>query len=51
MLRTDVFFLLMGVLCLLISLTAGMALSVAHDYQLALLHAGLGLIGFGSMRS
>src|SRR4051812_48946221 len=39
----------MGVLCLLIGLTAGMALSVAHDFQLALLHAGLGLIGFASL--
>ena len=39
MLRTDVSFLLMGVLWLLISLAAGMALSVAHDFQLALLYA------------
>jgi len=49
MLRTDISFLLMGVLCFVISLTAGVALSVAHDFQLALIHAGLGVIGFASL--
>ena len=49
MLRIDLSFLLLGVLCLLIGLTLGIGLSVAHDFQLALLHAALNLVGFASL--
>ena len=49
MLRIDVSFLLLGVLCLLIGLTLGIGLSVAHGFQLALLHAALNLVGFVSL--
>ena len=49
MLRIDVSFLLIGVLCLLTSLMLGIGMSSAHNFQLALLQANLNLFGFVSL--
>ena len=49
MLRIDVSFLLMAVLCLLIGLTMGIGMGVAHDFQFAPVHAHLNLVGFVSL--
>ena len=49
MLRIDVSFLLMAVLCLLIGLMMGIGMGVAHDFQFAPVHAHLNLVGFVSL--
>ena len=49
MLRIDVSFLLLAVLCLLVGLMMGIGMGVAHDFQFAPVHAHLNLVGFVSL--
>ena len=46
MARIDVSFLLLAVLCLLVGLSLGIGMGIAHDFQLAPVHAHLNLVGF-----
>ena len=46
MLRIDISFLLLAILCLLIGMTMGIGMGVAHDFQFAPVHAHLNLVGF-----
>ena len=46
MVRIDVSFLLLAALCLLVGLSLGMGMGIAHDFQLAPVHAHLNLVGF-----
>jgi len=46
MARVDVSFLLLAVLCLLVELSLGIGMGIAHDFQLAPVHAHLNLVGF-----
>jgi hypothetical protein len=46
MARIDVSFLLLAALCLLVGLSLGIAMGIAHDFQLAPVHAHLNLVGF-----
>jgi hypothetical protein len=46
MARVDVSFLLLAVLCLLVGLSLGIGMGIAHDFQLAPVHAHLNLVGF-----
>jgi hypothetical protein len=49
MLRIDVSFLLLAVLCLIVGLTMGIGMGIAHDFQLMPVHAHLNLVGFVAM--
>ena len=46
MARIDVSFLLLAALCLLVGLALGIGMGIAHDFQLAPVHAHLNLVGF-----
>ena len=46
MARIDVSFLLLAALCLLVGLSLGIGMGIAHDFQLAPVHAHLNLVGF-----
>jgi hypothetical protein len=46
MVRIDVSFLVLAVLCLLAGLVMGIGMAAAHDFQLAPMHAHLNLVGF-----
>jgi uncharacterized membrane protein len=46
MARIDLSFLLLAVLCLLVGLSLGIGMGIAHDFQLAPVHAHLNLVGF-----
>jgi uncharacterized membrane protein len=46
MTRIDVSFLLLAALCLLVGLSLGIGMGIAHDFQLAPVHAHLNLVGF-----
>jgi len=46
MVRVDVSFLLLAALCLLVGLSLGIGMGIAHDFQLAPVHAHLNLVGF-----
>jgi len=46
MVRIDVSFLLLAALCLLVGLSLGIGMGIAHDFQLAPVHAHLNLVGF-----
>ena len=46
MVRIDVSFLLLAVLCLIAGLLMGIGMGIAHDFQLAPIHAHLNLVGF-----
>ena len=49
MLRIDVSFILLGVLCLMVGMTLGIGMGVAHDFQYAPVHAHLNLLGWASL--
>jgi cbb3-type cytochrome oxidase subunit 1 len=49
MIRIDVSFLLLSVMCLLIGLAMGIGMGVAHDFQFAPVHTHLNLVGFVSL--
>jgi hypothetical protein len=46
MARIDVSFLLLAALCLLVGLALGIGMGIAHNFQLAPVHAHLNLVGF-----
>ena len=49
MLRIDVFFLVLATLCMLVGVSMGIAMGVAHDFQFAPVHAHLNLVGWASL--
>jgi uncharacterized membrane protein len=46
MVRYDISFLLLAVVCLIAGLTLGIGMGIAHDFQLMPVHAHLNLVGF-----
>ena len=49
MLRNDVFFLVLATLCMVVGVGMGIGMGVAHDFQLAPVHAHLNLVGWVSL--
>lgn len=47
--RIDIAFLLLATLCLLTGVTMGIVMGIAHDFQLAPVHAHLNLVGWASL--
>jgi hypothetical protein len=46
MARIDISFLLLAALCLLVGLSLGIGMGIAHNFQLAPVHAHVNLVGF-----
>ncbi len=46
--RVDVWFLLLAAMCLVVGVTLGIGMGVAHDFSLAPVHAHLNLLGWAS---
>ena len=49
MLRTDTAFMLVASACLIVGVSMGIGMGVAHDFQFAPVHAHLNLLGWASL--
>jgi hypothetical protein len=49
MIRIDLGFLLLGAVCLITGVSLGIVMGIAHDFQLAPLHAHINLVGWASL--
>jgi hypothetical protein len=47
--RVEVYFLLLAALCLVGGVSIGIGMGIAHDFQLAPVHAHLNLVGWASL--
>lgn len=47
--RYDVWFILIAALCLTVGIVLGIGMGIAHDFQLAPVHAHLNLLGWASL--
>lgn len=47
--RVDLYFLILAALCLIVGVVMGIGMGIAHDFQLAPVHAHLNLLGWTSL--
>ena len=47
--RIDIYFLVLAALCLIVGVSMGIAMGIAHDFQFAPVHAHLNLLGWTSL--
>jgi cbb3-type cytochrome oxidase subunit 1 len=47
--RMDIYFLLLGALCLILGVSLGIFMGIKEDYQLAPVHAHINLLGWASL--
>ncbi len=47
--RVDLYFLVLAALCLIVGVGMGISMGIAHDFQLAPVHAHLNLLGWTSL--
>ena len=47
--RIDIYFLVLAVLCLIVGVSMGIGMGIAHDFQFAPVHAHLNLLGWTSL--